>query len=218
MSLNNQCRFSLAPAEMCVGCCARCIGIALISLALTAIVTNLMLLFPNGKTKHILEKHIAWEARILPGGWGGGIPVLLAGLYIKAAAHKGHFGLCIQSRMKMLMSILYSFVAGACSFACLCISGLGLANGPLCLFNETLPNGTQVRVWEYPFHTESTLIISTENYLYHHSLWRVCEHPRDIVLWNVVLFSILMGTSAIETILCSLQMMNGLLGCMFGAC
>uniref|UniRef100_A0A4W3JKL9 Uncharacterized protein n=1 Tax=Callorhinchus milii TaxID=7868 RepID=A0A4W3JKL9_CALMI len=170
---------------MCVGCCARCIGIALISLALTAIVTNLMLLFPNGKTKHILEKHIAWEARILPGGWGGGIPVRT---FFLAPFTR-------STGTKMLMSILYSFVAGACSFACLCISGLGLANGPLCLFNETF----------------------TENYLYHHSLWRVCEHPRDIVLWNVVLFSILMGTSAIETILCSLQMMNGLLGCMFGA-
>uniref|UniRef100_A0A4W3JKL3 Uncharacterized protein n=1 Tax=Callorhinchus milii TaxID=7868 RepID=A0A4W3JKL3_CALMI len=172
---------------MCVGCCARCIGIALISLALTAIVTNLMLLFPNGKTKHILEKHIAWEARILPGGWGGGIPVRT-------------FFLAPFTR------------STACSFACLCISGLGLANGPLCLFNETLPNGTQVRVISFLF------VCSTENYLYHHSLWRVCEHPRDIVLWNVVLFSILMGTSAIETILCSLQMMNGLLGCMFGAC
>uniref|UniRef100_A0A4W3ITE2 Uncharacterized protein n=1 Tax=Callorhinchus milii TaxID=7868 RepID=A0A4W3ITE2_CALMI len=163
---------------MCVGCCARCIGIALISLALTAIVTNLMLLFPNGKTKHILEKHIAWEARILPGGWGGGIPVRT-------------FFLAPFTRS--------TGTKVSCSFACLCISGLGLANGPLCLFNETF-----------------TLIISTENYLYHHSLWRVCEHPRDIVLWNVVLFSILMGTSAIETILCSLQMMNGLLGCMFG--
>uniref|UniRef100_A0A4W3IQE4 Uncharacterized protein n=1 Tax=Callorhinchus milii TaxID=7868 RepID=A0A4W3IQE4_CALMI len=154
---------------MCVGCCARCIGIALISLALTAIVTNLMLLFPNGKTKHILEKHIAWEARILPGGWGGGIPVRT-------------FFLAPFTRS--------TGTKVSCSF----------------YFTPTHRDSNYLSI-------SFLFVCSTENYLYHHSLWRVCEHPRDIVLWNVVLFSILMGTSAIETILCSLQMMNGLLGC-----
>ncbi|XP_078420754.1 transmembrane 4 L6 family member 19-like [Cetorhinus maximus] len=143
--------------------------------------------------------------------------VILASLSIKAAAADGCCCFCTSPRVKMFVSIIWSKLAIIGSSACFGASALGIVNGPLCLFNTTLSNKTQVQQWGYPFLSRNTNA-SVESYLYDHSLWAICEKPNNIVLWNIILFSILMIISSLEVLLCSIQIINGLLGCIFGRC
>lgn len=57
-----------------------------------------------------------------------------------------------------------------------------------------------------------------ENYLYDRHTWGICLEPVGVVAWNVVLFSLLLLTSAAEMVLASLQILNGCLGCLCGFC
>lgn len=43
-------------------------------------------------------------------------------------------------------------------------------------------------------------------------------NPPSIVLWHIVLFSILLGLSLLEMVLCGIQVVNGLLGTVCGDC
>uniref|UniRef100_A0A8C9S9N9 Si:dkey-83h2.3 n=1 Tax=Scleropages formosus TaxID=113540 RepID=A0A8C9S9N9_SCLFO len=80
-----------------------------------------------------------------------------------------------------------------CALNVLCVS-TGLVNGPLCLHNST-----EGPVWDEPPHWPS-----------------VCQEPRGVVLWNVVLFSILMAASAIQVLLCIVHTLNAILGMLCG--
>ncbi|XP_060689941.1 transmembrane 4 L6 family member 5-like [Hemiscyllium ocellatum] len=58
----------------------------------------------------------------------------------------------------------------------------------------------------------------TENYLHNPLLWTICERPKNVVLWHVTLFCTLMIISCLQVLLCSIQIFNGCLGCIFGRC
>ncbi|XP_067897451.1 transmembrane 4 L6 family member 1-like isoform X2 [Heterodontus francisci] len=176
---------------MCPGRCARCVGIALVPLALIAIPASVILLFPNGEREYLTDAHITWVALFLPGLWGSGF--------------------------MMFVSVIYAQLAIIGSATCFGSSALGLIKGPLCLFNTTLSNKTQVQLWDYPFHDRNRSS-SAESYLSDPSLWAICEKPKNIVLWNTVLFCTLMVISCLEVLLCTMQIINGLLGCIFGRC
>ncbi|XP_072427808.1 transmembrane 4 L6 family member 5-like [Chiloscyllium punctatum] len=117
----------------------------------------------------------------------------------------------------MLLSVIWSKLAIIFSIICFGVSACGLANGPLCLFKVTVSNNTQVQQWGYPFQNWSTSA-STESYLHNPLLWTICERPKNIVLWNITLFSTLMIISCLQVLLCSIQIINGCFGCIFGRC
>lgn len=57
-----------------------------------------------------------------------------------------------------------------------------------------------------------------DNYLFNQTTWSICKQPENIILWNIVLFSILLAIGVIEAILCFIQVINGLTGFICGTC
>uniref|UniRef100_A0A2D4JEX4 Transmembrane 4 L6 family member 19 n=2 Tax=Elapidae TaxID=8602 RepID=A0A2D4JEX4_MICLE len=120
----------------------------------------------------------------------------------------------------MFLSILLSGLALLGSAACFILSGSGLTEGPLCLYNSTL-NHNKVQQWGYPFLEMDYHVFNNgaQNYLYDPSLWNsVCIKPQNIVGWNVYFFSSLLVISTVEMILAALQIINGCFGCVCGLC
>lgn len=60
---------------MCVGKCARCIGLSLMLLAMLSVTANLFLLFPNLDGSYLRRRQISSYARFLSGVWAGGFMV-----------------------------------------------------------------------------------------------------------------------------------------------
>lgn len=56
------------------------------------------------------------------------------------------------------------------------------------------------------------------SYLVNQTLWTMCDYPKNVVMWHVVLFSILLSMSALQFVLCGIQVVNGCLGCICGDC
>uniref|UniRef100_A0A4W6BVN6 Si:dkey-83h2.3 n=1 Tax=Lates calcarifer TaxID=8187 RepID=A0A4W6BVN6_LATCA len=103
----------------------------------------------------------------------------------------------------MLCQVLYSCVCLLAAGSCCVVSATGLSQGPLCLYNTT-----SGRTWGVPLHS---------GYLYNRTLWSgVCVEPRAVVQWNVVLFSVMGGSSGLQTVLCAANILNSLLGLILG--
>ncbi|MCJ8748352.1 hypothetical protein PDJAM_G00163770 [Pangasius djambal] len=58
----------------------------------------------------------------------------------------------------------------------------------------------------------------SESYLKNQDLWNLCTEPKGVVEFNIGLFSTLLVCSALQLVLCASQMINGLIGCICGAC
>lgn len=56
------------------------------------------------------------------------------------------------------------------------------------------------------------------SYLLNQPTWANCQEPEHIVLWNVVLFSILLGIGVVEAVLCLSQVVSGLCDIFCGTC
>nr|XP_028559499.1 transmembrane 4 L6 family member 1-like [Podarcis muralis] len=79
------------------------------------------------------------------------------------------------------------------------------------------PPGHGTLEWGRPF--ESSLEdFSEKNYLFDTSLWDVCRDPPGVTRFNVILFSIILASGLVEFCLCTLQILNGLFGCVCGTC
>ncbi|XP_030432437.1 transmembrane 4 L6 family member 19 isoform X1 [Gopherus evgoodei] len=201
---------------MCVGKCTRILGPCLIALGVLSIAANVLLLFPSWTWSYVKEGRITKQAMQVPGVWGGGIIVLLAATQITAVGwHCGRSSDCGTCR-NMFLSIVLSGLALLGSTACFILSGVGLTNGPLCLYNQT-----EVLQWDYPFVNMENQAFHTraQNYLYDPSLWNsVCIEPPNVVAWNIYFFSVLLVISVVEMVLASLQVINGFFGCLCGLC
>ncbi|NXK15873.1 T4S1 protein, partial [Arenaria interpres] len=201
---------------MCVGKCSRIVGPCLLALGTLSVAANILLLFPGGTSKYLLEGHISKHAKVVPGVWGGGIPVLLAAAHTTAVGWRCAGCSNCGTRHNAFISAVLSKLALLGAAACFVLSGVGLTNGPLCFYN-TSEHGT---LWDYPFLDagcqESEA--GTENYLYGCYTWSICLEPAGIVTWNVVLFSLLLLVNAAEMVLASLQILNGCFGCLCGFC
>ncbi|KAJ4930347.1 hypothetical protein JOQ06_019351 [Pogonophryne albipinna] len=57
-----------------------------------------------------------------------------------------------------------------------------------------------------------------QSYLTDSTWWGTCTEPKDIVQFNIGLFATLLATSGLQLILCAIQMINGLFGCLCGTC
>ncbi|KAJ8368122.1 hypothetical protein SKAU_G00081500 [Synaphobranchus kaupii] len=191
---------------MCVARCSRCMGVSLVPLAILSMVANALLLFPNLQTRYLLEGHVTREATWGTGLWASGFLVLLAARgFVSSSSKTG----CCVFRAEMLCQVGYSCIALAAAGTCFLVSGTGLVEGPLCLHN-----GTQGPNWEVPLKRR---LVRDRNYLYERDQWAsACLEPQGVVLWNVVLFSLLMATSGIQVLLCAAHTLNALLGILCG--
>ncbi|XP_021400608.2 transmembrane 4 L6 family member 1 isoform X2 [Lonchura striata] len=194
---------------MSFGKCARCVGYKLLILALLCIVANILLYFPNGETRFASEHHLSKYVECLHGILGGGFLVLVPAAVLIGLHNEdccgcfGHEG-CGKS-CAMLSSVLAAFVGILGSGYCIIISALGLSQGPYCLTHLE-------RNWIYPFTD------SSGGYLFEYNKWSECQEPQNIVQWNITLFSILLVLGGIEFILCFIQIINGILGGLYGLC
>ncbi|XP_018412312.1 PREDICTED: transmembrane 4 L6 family member 1-like [Nanorana parkeri] len=185
---------------MCTGKCAKIIGKLLFPLGILAIVANLLLYFPNG---NILEvDQITDYVWFFHGIVGAGLLVFLPAFMMIGAGGEG----CCANRCGMFLSVILSALGTVGAVYCVIISAMGLIHGPRC--------DTGDGEYTYPFRNDT----DEENYLFNQDRWSICKTPENVVLWNVVLFSITLGISAIEAILCLIQVINGLIGVICGTC
>ncbi|NXC05926.1 T4S1 protein, partial [Orthonyx spaldingii] len=223
---------ALCRTAMCVGRCSRIVGPCLLLLGTLSTAASILLLFPGGAARYLLEGHISSHAKAVPGVWGGGIAVLLAAAQVTALGWQCSGCSGCSSRHNAFMSVVLSKLALLGAAACFVLSGVGLANGPLCFYNTTELGLGHGALWGYPFldaidqgpgarqHPTPSPLLShrAENYLYHRRTWSICLEPEGIVTWHVVLFSLLVLISVAEMVLALLQILNGCLGCLCGSC
>ncbi|XP_009482057.1 transmembrane 4 L6 family member 19 [Pelecanus crispus] len=205
---------------MCVGKCSRIVGPCLLALGMLSVAANILLLFPGGASKYLVEGHISKHAKAMPGVWGGGITVLLAAAHITAVGWRCAGCSDCGTRCNAFISAVLSKLALLGAAACFVLSGVGLTNGPLCFYNASEHGHGHGTLWGYPFLDASSQEpdARAENYLHYRHNWSICLEPAGIVTWNVILFSVLLLISAAEMVLASLQILNGCLGCLCGFC
>ncbi|XP_077326687.1 transmembrane 4 L6 family member 4-like [Lithobates pipiens] len=202
---------------MCTGKCAKFIGYALYPLVVISLIANIIQFFPGWETQPISNpaEQMTPEVLFMGGIIGSGILVLIPAIHIQATGReKG----CCNNRCGMFLSIIFAAIGVAGSVYGFATSVVGMVKGPVCLFslkNETYPDG--IPTWGRPFSTELAQF-SNESYLFNQNVWKTCEYPQDVAMFNVVLFSIVLSTSAISLVLCAIQMLNGLFGCCCGTC
>ncbi|CAL8276171.1 unnamed protein product [Arctogadus glacialis] len=184
---------------MCTGQCSRFIGLALYPLAFISILCNIILFFPGWDVKYAQDGHITEEVKYMGGLVGGGLMVLVPALYIHMTGKQG----CCANRCGMFLSIAFAAVGVAGALYSFIVAVLGLQNGPLCKV---------LLVWTTPFKDMK------ESYLSDHSKWILCTSPENVVEFNVGLFATLLVTSGLQLVLCAVQMVNGLFGCLCGTC
>lgn len=130
---------------------------------------------------------------------GGGLMVLIPAFYINLTGREG----CCGNRCGMFLSIAFAAVGVVGALYSLIVAVLGLKNGPLCKV---------LLVWRQPFKD------GDRSYLNDDTWWGVCTEPKNIVQFNIGLFATLLATSSLQLILCAIQMINGLFGCLCGTC
>ncbi|XP_032081513.1 LOW QUALITY PROTEIN: transmembrane 4 L6 family member 19 [Thamnophis elegans] len=207
-------------SAMCVGTCTRILGPCLLILGFLSITANILLLFPNWEWCYLSLGQISKRAMLMPGVWGGGLLVFPAAIQITGIGWRWKYFSSSGTCCKMFLSILLSGLALLGSATCFILSGSGLTEGPLCLYNSTL-NHNKVQQWGYPFLEMDYPVFNhgVQNYLYDPSLWNsVCIKPQNIVGWNVYFFSSLLVVSMVEMVLAALQIINGCFGCVCGLC
>nr|XP_020504901.1 transmembrane 4 L6 family member 5-like [Labrus bergylta] len=194
---------------MCTGACAKFIAVPLYVLALVSVICNIMLFFPDFKTKYASSDKdgnhmLTEEVKYMGGLIGGGIMVLIPAIHIHLTSAKG----CCANRCGMFLSIGFAAAGVVGAIYSLSVAGLGMVNGPMCLYlkNDLIPT------WGTPFAN------SSESYLSDMKTWETCQEPKNVVEFNVGLFSILLVAACLELILCLIQMVNGLFGCICGTC
>uniref|UniRef100_A0A668AT37 Si:dkey-83h2.3 n=1 Tax=Myripristis murdjan TaxID=586833 RepID=A0A668AT37_9TELE len=183
---------------MCVSGCLRCVGLMLVPLAVVCMLANVLLLLPGLQVHFLLEGHVTREATWATGLWG-------SGLLVRADCVCACVCVCVGGQL--VYSCVCVLAAGFCSL----VSGTGLVNGPLCLHNTS--SGP---AWGVPFKTTGD---GGQVYLFERSLWSsVCLQPAGVVQWNVTLFSVLGGASALQTLLCTANILNTLLILLINTC
>ncbi|XP_065738440.1 transmembrane 4 L6 family member 1-like [Phocoena phocoena] len=185
---------------MCSETGSRYTGLLLVALAIAAIIANLLLYFPSGQ---VLEPakitDLVW---FFHGFLGAGLLVMVPALIMLRGGGED----CCAHRCGMLFPVLLAIQGTVGAVYCVVISSLGLLSGPLC--------DTGSGNYTYPFRNYSL----ENSYLLNQPTWANCQEPEHIVLWNVVLFSILLGIGMVEAVLCLSQVISGLCDIFCGTC
>uniref|UniRef100_A0A7N6B6S2 Uncharacterized protein n=1 Tax=Anabas testudineus TaxID=64144 RepID=A0A7N6B6S2_ANATE len=179
---------------MCVSRCLRCVGMSLVAMAMVCILSNILLMFPDLNIHFLLDGHVTIQAIWATGVWGSGFLVCTLDTDVKIGVKCSVF----------LFTVLYSCVALLGAFICCIFSVTGLVQGPLCLYNST-----SGQIWGVP--------LSHWTYLYNRTVWSgICLEPRNVVQWNMVLFSVMGAVSGLQIVLCAANMLNSMLGMILG--
>ncbi|XP_028838296.1 transmembrane 4 L6 family member 1-like [Denticeps clupeoides] len=184
---------------MCTGKCARCIGATLYPLAVISIVCNVILFFPGWDVKYAQDGHLTEEVKYMGGLVGGGVLVLVPAFHIHLTGKGG----CCANRCGMFLSIAFAALGVAGALYSFVVAMLGLINGPLCKV---------LLIWVTPFKERDS------SYLNDRDSWGLCTEPNNVVEFNVGLFGTLLAASSLQVVLCGVQMVNGLFGCLCGTC
>ncbi|XP_040423384.1 transmembrane 4 L6 family member 19 isoform X1 [Cygnus olor] len=150
------------------------------------------------------------------------LQVLLVATHITAVGWRCAGCSDCGTRRNAFLSAVLSKLALLGSTACFILSGVGLTNGPLCLYNAS--EHGRGPTWGYPFldtgsqASDTRVLVPADYFLYKPDTWDTCLEPVGIVAWNVALFSLLLLVSAAEMVLASIQILNGCAGCLCGFC
>ncbi|TRY58075.1 hypothetical protein DNTS_022716 [Danionella cerebrum] len=187
----------LQQSEMCLPS-SRCTGLTLIPISCICIISNLLLLFPDTKFQYLRERHVTPEAVWCTGIWGSGVLVLVAARgFVTQQQKKG----CCFFTAEVLRKVGYTCLAVLAAGLCFVLSGTGLALGPFCLHNET--NGLN---WGRPLKQMRS---GEKLYLFEPERWAsACVEPKGVLIWNMVLFGLLMGASGLQLLLCFLHLLR----------
>ncbi|XP_037695706.1 transmembrane 4 L6 family member 1-like [Choloepus didactylus] len=185
---------------MCSEKGSRCTGTLLLTLAITAVIANLLLYFPNGQA--LEPDKITDLVWFFHGFLGAGLLVMVPALMLLRGDGEGY---CAH-RCGMLFPVLLATQGTMGAIYCVVISSLGLLCGPFC----DIGGGN----YTYPFRNDTL----EGNYLFNQPTWATCQAPENIVLWNVVLFSILLGIGTVEAVLCLSHIVSGLCSICCGTC
>ncbi|KAJ7996215.1 hypothetical protein DPEC_G00234740 [Dallia pectoralis] len=184
---------------MCTGRCSGFVASSLYPLAFISILCNIILFFPGWETSYAKDGYITEEVKYMGGLVGGGLLVLIPALYINVTGQQG----CCANRCGMFLSIVFAAVGVAGALYSFAVAILGLVNGPYCRY---------LLIWTTPFKNND------ESYLKHRDQWGWCTEPKNVVEFNVGLFGTLLVASSFQVVLCGIQMINGLFGCLCGTC
>uniref|UniRef100_A0A3Q2PL84 Transmembrane 4 L six family member 21b n=1 Tax=Fundulus heteroclitus TaxID=8078 RepID=A0A3Q2PL84_FUNHE len=192
---------------MCTGACSKFIAIPLYVLALVSAICNIMLFFPDFDTQYASEDNeedprLTDEVKYMGGFIGGGIMVIIPAIHIHLTSAKN----CCANRCGMFLSIGFAGLGVLGAIFSLSVASVGLSNGPVCQWSNT---ESPTPSWGRPF---------LNSYLNNKEMWDWCKVPENVVEFNVALFSTLLVAAILELILCAIQMVNGLFGCICGTC
>uniref|UniRef100_A0A8C5MLX1 Uncharacterized protein n=1 Tax=Leptobrachium leishanense TaxID=445787 RepID=A0A8C5MLX1_9ANUR len=197
---------------MCTGDCSKFIGAALYPCCALCIICNILLFFPGWSLDAVQNpnERLTPEVLYLGGIIGNGVMVLIPAIFIQCA---GRSGKC-NNRCGMFISIIMAAVGLVGALYGFIVSVLGLVYGPRCLYEFI-----NLRVeWASPFKMEKDLIELDTSYLFNKAAWSRCIEPAGVVEFNIILFSTTLAGSIIQVVLCAIQMINGLFGCLCGTC
>ncbi|XP_061431138.1 transmembrane 4 L6 family member 1-like [Lethenteron reissneri] len=197
---------------MCTGKCADFIGKALIPLAVLSILANILLFFPDAKVEFASNNKLTPQVWFFHGIVGAGLLMFIPALLNTRLDEKG----CCGNRCGMLFSVLFNAVGIVGAGYCFIVSVTGMVDGPFCMTDENDDES-----WMSPFinDTMPTQYLNLSgSYLFNQDVWTTCKKPVNVVLWNIVLFSMLICFSGAQVVLCATQMINGLIGVLCGTC
>ncbi|XP_023260590.1 transmembrane 4 L6 family member 4-like [Seriola lalandi dorsalis] len=123
--------------------------------------------------------------------------ILFPALYIHQTGQQGRCG----NRFGMFLSIVFASVGVSGALYSFSVAAAGLLNGPLCKVNMT---------WTTPFKNSNFTHLSGDTY------WQECTEPKNVVQFNMGLFITLIAASSLQGLLCAIQMISGLFGCLCG--
>ncbi|XP_029375093.1 transmembrane 4 L6 family member 1-like isoform X2 [Echeneis naucrates] len=148
----------------------------------------------DADAKYAREGHITEEVKWLGGVIGGGLVMLIPAVCMHLSEQQSCFG--------MIVLVIFAVMGGAGALYSFIVALYGVVNGPLCKVNG---------IWTTPFKNSSFTNLDDK-------YWRSCTEPKNVVQFNIILFSILMAISFLQLLLCVIQIINGLFGCLFGIC
>ncbi|XP_020836569.1 transmembrane 4 L6 family member 4-like [Phascolarctos cinereus] len=188
---------------MCSTDCTQCLGLALLPLAMMSIFLNSLLFFPG--MQFVSSDKIPDEAWRFGGFLGSGILIFFPAVVYFRLKNFDCWG-CFNHpafgrSLSNFNAVIFSCVGILGSAYGLLIALFAIYRGPKCFVGADK--------WEYPFHKG--------NYVVDLKFWKDCKSPPHIVPWHLSIFIIQGLVSTTELVICTSELITGLLGTIFAS-